>query len=71
MRYHNNNKVIPTYYATFTLACIVGAAIVYREFEVMTPRTLKSMIFPEFCRSTIPPYIVDHQIFTHKEHPKP
>eukprot|EP00284_Hemiselmis_tepida_P018552 CAMPEP_0174929194 /NCGR_PEP_ID=MMETSP1355-20121228/27071_1 /TAXON_ID=464990 /ORGANISM="Hemiselmis tepida, Strain CCMP443" /LENGTH=412 /DNA_ID=CAMNT_0016175385 /DNA_START=303 /DNA_END=1537 /DNA_ORIENTATION=- len=33
MRYHNNNKVIPTYYATFTLCCIVGAAVVYREFE--------------------------------------
>jgi len=33
MRFHDNNKVIPTYYATFTLACIIGAAIVYREFE--------------------------------------
>mmetsp|Transcript_25108 Transcript_25108/g.59851 ORF Transcript_25108/g.59851 Transcript_25108/m.59851 type:complete len:442 (+) Transcript_25108:304-1629(+) len=33
MRYHDNNKVIPTYYATFTLMCIIGAAVVYREFE--------------------------------------
>lgn len=26
-------QVIPTYYATFTLSCIIGAAVVYREFE--------------------------------------
>jgi drug/metabolite transporter (DMT)-like permease len=36
MRHHANNIVIPTYYATFTLSCIIGAAIVYREFEGMT-----------------------------------
>ena len=26
-------QVIPTYYATFTLSCIIAAAVVYREFE--------------------------------------
>ncbi|EKX36461.1 hypothetical protein GUITHDRAFT_165739 [Guillardia theta CCMP2712] len=40
MRYHDNNKVIPTYYATFTLACIIGAAVVYKEFEGLTVRQL-------------------------------
>eukprot|EP00960_Hanusia_phi_P030865 748900-Hanusia_phi.AAC.2 len=40
MRYHDNNKVIPTYYATFTLACIIGAAVVYKEFEGLTARQL-------------------------------
>jgi len=40
MRYHNNNKVIPTYYATFTLFCIFGAAVVYREFEGASARSI-------------------------------
>jgi len=32
--------VIPTYYATFTLSCIIGAAVVYREFEGLSASSL-------------------------------
>jgi len=32
--------VIPTYYATFTLSCIIGAAVVYREFEGLSAGSL-------------------------------
>ena len=30
-----NNKVVPTYYVTFTLASVCAGAIVYREFDCM------------------------------------
>ena len=87
MRYHDNNKVIPTYYATFTLgysflppplpssfsfsssssssssspllfqhfsfaasACIIGAAVVYKEFEGLTVRQLSLFFLGEDTR---------------------
>jgi len=31
-----NNKVVPVYYVTFTLASVCAGAIVYREFDCMT-----------------------------------
>ena len=33
MQHFGNNQVVPVYYATFTLACVVGAAIVYKELD--------------------------------------
>jgi drug/metabolite transporter (DMT)-like permease len=33
MQHFGNNQVVPVYYATFTLACVVGAAVVYKELD--------------------------------------
>ncbi len=40
MQHFGNNQVVPVYYATFTLACVVGAAVVYKELDGSPPDKL-------------------------------
>ena len=40
MQHFGNNQVVPVYYATFTLACVVGAAVVYKELDGSPPEKL-------------------------------
>ena len=53
-------QVIPTYYATFTLSCIIGAAIVYREFEGLTFGQL-FLFFIGLCLSGIGVFTVSNK----------
>ena len=52
--------MIPTYYATFTLSCIIGAAIVYREFEGLTFGQL-CLFFIGLCLSGIGVFTVSNK----------
>ena len=60
MIYHQNNIVIPTYYATFTLSCIIGAAVVYREFEGL-PFGSILLFFVGVSLAGVGVYIVSHK----------
>jgi hypothetical protein len=40
MQHFGNNQVVPVYYATFTLACVIGAAVVYKELDGSPPEKL-------------------------------
>ena len=40
MQHFGNNQVVPVYYATFTLACVIGAAVVYKELDGSPPDKL-------------------------------
>ena len=53
-------QVIPTYYATFTLSCIIGAAVVYREFEGLAFRQL-FLFFLGLCLAGIGVYTVSNK----------
>ena len=45
-----NNQVVPVYYVTFTLASVCAGAIVYREFDCMTPA--QPPLFSAGCLTT-------------------
>jgi hypothetical protein len=46
---YGNTEVVPVYYCTFTLASIVGGAVVYNEFKCLTPFKGTLFISGTFC----------------------
>mmetsp|Transcript_4037 Transcript_4037/g.13727 ORF Transcript_4037/g.13727 Transcript_4037/m.13727 type:complete len:450 (+) Transcript_4037:113-1462(+) len=50
MMHFKNSEVVPVYFTTFTLASIGAGALVYREFQCLTPRT--AIVFSTGCIGT-------------------